>query len=361
MFGIIRPCRHSLGEELGAVWLGHLCGMCLALRDEHGQAARLATNYDGVVISALVQAQSPGPAQVRQAGPCALRGMRRATVIRGEAARLAATVSLLLASTKVGDHVADRDGVFARRPVAAGARAVATRWARDATRAGQGLGLDAAVLLEAVAGQRERERSAVSVLDVTVAAEVATAAAFAHTAIVAGRPENAESLAEAGRMFGRIAHLLDALEDLREDERTGSYNPLTATGTTAAAGRQLALDAHRDLKLALAQVSFVDGALVHALLVKELGHTLGHRSVLYPQAEAPPHERGLITGLCLATWMCCSCQVCCRDSYPGPWSGRSREGWCRSGDCGCDCDCNCCSCGKACKNCDCDCCPCGCD
>ena len=57
MFGIIRPCRHRLGGELGAAWQAHLCGMCLSLRDDHGQAARLATNYDGLVISVLAEAR----------------------------------------------------------------------------------------------------------------------------------------------------------------------------------------------------------------------------------------------------------------------------------------------------------------
>src|ERR1700740_1665943 len=71
VFGIIRPCRHRLGGELGAAWQAHLCGMCLSLRDDHGQAARLATNYDGLVISVLAEAQSDGAPQRRTAGRCA--------------------------------------------------------------------------------------------------------------------------------------------------------------------------------------------------------------------------------------------------------------------------------------------------
>jgi hypothetical protein len=66
VFGIIRPCRHRLGGELGAAWQAHLCGMCLSLRDDHGQAARLATNYDGLVISVLVEAQAEGEPQRRK-------------------------------------------------------------------------------------------------------------------------------------------------------------------------------------------------------------------------------------------------------------------------------------------------------
>src|SRR3954471_6124578 len=107
MFGIIRPCRNRLGPELREAWMAHLCGLCLALRDDHGQFARVVTNYDGLAISAMVEAQSDAGTGRRAAGPCPLRGMRSADVAHGGGARLAATVSLVLASAKVRDHVED--------------------------------------------------------------------------------------------------------------------------------------------------------------------------------------------------------------------------------------------------------------
>ncbi|MFD0594840.1 DUF5685 family protein [Catellatospora coxensis] len=242
MFGIIRPCAHSLSERLHGEWLGHLCGLCLALRDEHGQAARIVTNYDGLIISVLTQAQQ-ATVHRRTAGPCPLRGMRTAPVAQGVGARLAATVSLVLASAKLSDHAADGDGAYARRPVAAGARLLARRWATRAHRSGLDLGLDTGVLLTAVHGQREVERAVTlggSLLTVTEPTELATAAAFAHTAVLAGRPGNADPLAEAGRFFGRIAHLLDAVEDLAADRAAGAWNPLLATGASFAQAGALA-------------------------------------------------------------------------------------------------------------------------
>ncbi len=94
--------------------MAHLCGLCLALRGDHGQFARIVTNYDGLLVSVLTEAQAgPAPGSRRTAGPCPLRGMRTAAVAKGEGARLAAAVSLVLASAKVRDHVADRDGLLA--------------------------------------------------------------------------------------------------------------------------------------------------------------------------------------------------------------------------------------------------------
>ena len=189
--------------------------------------------------------------------------MRTASVARGEGARLAAAVSLVLASAKVRDHVADGDGLLARRPVALAARRIAANWGRAGARGGHEVGFDTALLLDAVERQAGIEALAgpgTPLLTVTEPTETATAAAFAHTALLAGRPANAEPLAEAGRLFGRLAHLLDAVEDQVEDAATGAWNPLTATGTSTAEARRLAEDALHGIRLALSEVEFATRA-----------------------------------------------------------------------------------------------------
>ncbi|MEU3602859.1 DUF5685 family protein [Streptomyces sp. NPDC006798] len=392
MFGIVRPCAHRLTEGLRTEWMAHLCGLCLALRADHGQFARVATNYDGLVISVLTEAQSERlPESRRTAGPCPLRGMRTAPVARGEGARLAAAVSLVLASAKVRDHVADRDGVLARRPLAAAARKVAAGWDRGGARTGSDLGFDTAVLLEAVDRQPGIEALAgpgTPLLTVTEPTETATAAAFAHTAVLARRPGNAAPLVEAGRLFGRLAHLLDAVEDQGADAASGAWNPLTATGATREEARRLADDAVRGVKLALSDVTFTDDRLVHVLLTHELeravdrafgphegrasasGHgggnpysggnpfagggdpygggaagASGHGGGSGPgPGGAPdpgaPRPRGFLAGCAAALWVGCTCQPCCRGHWEGPWSRRRRRG--AKGEC---CDClECCSC-----------------
>jgi hypothetical protein len=274
MFGIIRPCRHRLGEGMRTEWMAHLCGLCLALRGEYGQFARVATNYDGLIVSVLTEAQSERTGDWRRdAGPCPLRGMRSADVAQGEGARLAATVSLVLAAAKIRDHVADGDGLLGRRPVTLAARRIAHGWDRAGAAGGERLGFDTAVLLGAVERQSEIERltgPGDSLLTVTEPTETATAAAFAHTAVLADRPGNAGPLAEAGRLFGRLAHLLDAVEDLDADEATGAWNPITVTGADRTEVRRLCDDAVHGIRLALSDVEFVDARLARALLGGEL-------------------------------------------------------------------------------------------
>lgn len=293
MFGIIRPCRHRLGAELSRAWLAHLCGLCLSLRDEHGHLARLVTNYDGLVVSALVEGQASERPMRRGANACLLRGMRGADVAIGSSVRLAASVSLVLAAAKVRDHVEDGDGLVGRPGARRAARRVATRWARQGERDGIAVGFDTAILLDAVARQGELEAATglgSALLTVTEPTETATAAAFAHTALLAGRPDNQEPLAEVGRLFGRVAHLLDAVEDLAEDTATGAWNPLTATGTGLAVARRLCDDAVLGVRLALREATFTDPRLVHRLLGRELVHAVNRTfGANYPGPPQGPH------------------------------------------------------------------------
>ncbi|MEV0642178.1 DUF5685 family protein [Streptomyces sp. NPDC050619] len=390
MFGIVRPCRHRLGESLTTQWMAHLCGLCLALRKDHGQFSRIVTNYDGLLISVLTDAQTDRDgAGRRTAGPCPLRGMRTASVAHGEGARLAAAVSLVLASAKVRDHVADGDGLLGRRPVALAARRVATSWGRAGARTGSDVGFDTAVLVDAVDRQLGIETLAgpgTSLLTVTEPTETATAAAFAHTAVLAGRPGNAEPLAETGRLFGRLAHLLDAVEDREADAASGAWNPLTATGTPLAEARRLADDALHGIRLALREAEFTDSRLAHRLLVHELRTSVdrafgtascAHRPALSgpygpyappggPGAPLPPEpprrdRRGLVAGCAVWLGLACTCQMCCGE-FDDPWSRERRGGLCSNADCsGCGDCCSCCECcGDGC-DCGCDGCDCGCN
>lgn len=383
--------------------MAHLCGLCLALRADHGQFARIVTNYDGLIVSVLTEAQTARtPEGRRTAGPCPLRAMRTAPIAQGEGARLAAAVSLVLASAKVRDHVADRDGLLARRPVAAAARRVAAGWDRAGARTGAALGFDTALLVDAVDRQTGIETLAgfgTPLLTVTEPTETATAAAFAHTAVLAGKPQNAAPLAEAGRLFGRLAHLLDAVEDREADAASGAWNPLTATGTPLVEARRLCDDALHGVRLALREVEFTDGKLVHVLLAHELrrsvdrafgtsscshqegtglpapdasfgpppgnpyGPTPGHPYGPPPGGPAAPpppprNRRGLIAGCLVWAGLACTCQMCC-GTFEDPWSREQRQSPCQScGDCceACSCcgDCGegCCCCGESC-GCDC--------
>ncbi|WP_245567420.1 DUF5685 family protein [Nocardia vinacea] len=431
---MLRPCSHG-AEKYGidaSTWRTHMCGLCLGLRDGHGQLARAATNTDAIVLSVLTEAQMSGSIGRTKAGPCALRGMRRAEVASADSpgVLLAATASLLLGSAKIRDHVDDGDGsVLTRHPMTK----VSSRWADRARSQASLIGLDVEPLVAAInsqshlealasvgaecpgAGDSNRARSAdapalldglrdtpenssrtISLDDLTAPTQICAAEFFAHTAVLADRPDNVAALREAGRHFGRIAHLADAVADFEDDRTRGRFNPLAATGTTMPEAYGLLRQSDSRLREAVAeakldQVPTIRWMLLDPLrgLVRNIGRgvgatahacnisrdtvptqqplPLGAATMQHPRPpdidfRKPPRHPGIGEALAIVFGVYCTGYACCAD-HTNPCNGKRKDAWiknCDCGDCcdGCDCcsNCNCCDCdGCCCDGCGCDC------
>ncbi|KAF0849297.1 DUF5685 family protein [Nocardia caishijiensis] len=393
---MLKPCAHG-AAKYGIdpdQWQAHMCGLCLGLRDGHGQLARAATNTDAIVLSVLTEAQA-GAAGRTNAAPCPLRGMRRASVVAADApgVRLAATASLLLGAAKIRDHADDGDAVaLARGPM----RKVADSWATRAQRQADSIGLDVGPLLSAIAMQSALEKRAVASClaerppaqlvdvitldDLTGPTQLCAATLFGHTATLAGRPENVAALAEIGRHVGRIAHLADAIEDLERDRARGRFNPLDATGTDMPRAYELVRESEASIRRAAAeaeldQVPTVRWALLDPLaaLLRNLGRGLGlltghvcrvsanHEPYQFPSApEQKPTAPGPFRAIGQICGVYCTGAACCVD-HNSPCDGRRKKAWrkkCK--DCceACECCGNCGECGKCCGDgccCDCNC------
>ncbi len=289
MFGVVHACRRTLDDELFAQWQAHLCGLCLQLRDSRGQLARALTNTDAIALSVLTEAQQAEPAGRRTAGPCPLRGMRTARVVpSGSAAtRLGAAASLTLAAAKAQDLRAEQAhhlGLPTLRSRAGSALAQPLR-RRALADEPMARAMHAPDALDRLARQGAVEagiRSGDSILTVTAPTADATAEIFAASAMVAGRPENEPALREMGSAFGTLAHLLDAVTDLDDDRRTGSFNPITATGTPLEQVRRECRRLVHRIRRAFDRLVLTDGRLARALLVD------GTHAALHRAFDPPP-------------------------------------------------------------------------
>ncbi|QLY30871.1 regulator [Nocardia huaxiensis] len=392
MFGLLKPCAHSAAEYGidATTWQTHMCGLCLGLRDGHGQLARAATNTDALVLGVLTEAQQPTEAERTTAAPCPLRGMRRVPVATAGSpgVQLAATASLLLGAAKIRDHVDDgQTGRLSTRPM----RRVSTRWRTQARAAAAPIGLDIEPLIAAIDSQAELETRLSGELELdrlTAPTQVCAAELFAHTAILAGRPENAEALREAGWHFGRIAHLADAIEDLDEDRAAGRFNPLAATGTSAEDAHSLLRESNSALRAALARVALERVATVRWMLLDPLNgvvrriwrvtgavracsaHACGNDhaaqsedgvvAVVRGDTTKPPRHRkpGLLEGIGIILSQYCTGYACCKD-HTRPCSGHRRNAWVDRCNCRRRCK-NCCDACDCCSGCGDDCCCDGC-
>lgn len=357
MFGVLKPEGKGWTCGQRREWAGHYCGTCLALGDSFGQTARLATSYDAALISALTEAQSREPLQ-RMSHVCPLRGFRTLDVVAPTAsgARYAASLSTLMVATKLDDHAQDGDGLVGRLPALA--RALARRLRRATRQVSQGLGFDTRTVEDAVAEQGGRESEpGRDFLFYSEPTERSSAAAFAHTAELAGRPENRGLLEEMGALYGRLIFLIDSVRDLDGDRRRGHFNALDASKSGPAAGerqtaRRLFAQAHERLAVLVGELKLDRPDLVRHLLVEQLG-SLGTQ--LFETREERDERRRIektygkketrsscCDGCCdvCSFCECCAsspsrgCSCCCDDVCCGAEAGAA-------GCCCCD---GCCSC-----------------
>jgi len=226
MYGLLKGACRGLSGEQRKEWRSHQCSVCSSLGQGFGQAARVATSYDGALLSVLWEAQLPERVESRRSATrCPLSPFRRRVVPDPDAAgrRYARGIAILSIWAKAEDWLADGDVWWVRLPGIA-------RWlrvrAREAQRELSDLGCDVRGHLQAVSHHSALERSSHS-LDVRcVPVEEAYGAVFAHTASLSGAPQNAECLLEMGRAYGRLTYLLDAVEDMQADRRQGKPNLL---------------------------------------------------------------------------------------------------------------------------------------
>lgn len=334
--GLVRPCRRRLGAELHERWRSHLCGLCLTLRDNAGQTARLLTGYDLLLVPVLVEAQA-GRQPTTVAGRCPLRGMQTADVVSATtpAMRLGAAAALLTGAAGLADKLADGDLPRAVTPAAA---LMARRFRSNGVDLAGQLGLDVRPVLEAPAAAAAVELSATASLDELLQPSgAAVAEVFAQTAIAAGVPGNTNVLRDVGDAYGRLVHLLDAVDDQDDDDRGGRFNPLTAMRTSRPEARRLALRLVERIRDGLDRITLVDGDLLLALLGPELDRAV-RRSL--PQVAGSP-----VALLAASFGVTAESRrkrrrrgACGRRGSDGSW-------WCCDcGDVGC-CDCaDCCDC-----------------
>lgn len=418
MFGLLHACSTVLDAELLARWRAHLCGLCLTLRDDHGQPARALTNTDAVALAVLVDAQQRETVTTRVAGPCPLRAMRTAPVVVGSSGsmRLAATASITLAAARAQDHAGERrhdlvaGGLSSRVEELAMSRlapALRRRAHRDEEMARR---IDAGRSLLELDGQGAREaavREGDPVVDITAPSAAAAGRIFAASAEVAGRPEHAADLMVVGEAFGSLAHLLDAVEDLERDRRDGAFNPILATGAALAdVRRECARLVHRirrhvdrldlDLDLPdarLARSLLIDGT--HRAVHRAFSHTADTCTTdpatgsdraeppppgapLHPDPESPPDRENaplpwpdyqpppppkkkgpkppFWSNVLPFAAVYCTGYACCAE-HENHCTGERHPAACGGGDACSACgDCgDCCDCDCCCDGCDCNC------
>jgi hypothetical protein len=342
LFGVLQGCGCQLTKAERRDWVAHVCGLCLTLRRDHGQLARLTTNYDAALLSVLYEAQAEQPLP-RHAHTCLLRPGLRTDVVADDqpGSRYAASICALIGATKIADHIADREGWPSYLPALSSR--IADSWAGQARRTADTLGFQAAAIEAQTWHQSDVERQDSQDFGFfSRPTELAVSVAFGHTAVLARRPANAAALDLVGQMYGRIMYLLDSYRDYAADLAGHKFNVLARcypADEVQDHAAHIFRQAHATLVEAFDSLALVRPALARKLLVLQL-RQVGEGTIagIATRADAGRRRKpGDDSSWCDGCECCCHCGECCCDCH------------------GCDCDC----CGS-CDSCDCGCCDCSC-
>ena len=246
MFGYVLPRRTSLDEEETARFRAAYCGMCHVLARRYGWLCRFLLNYDFTFLSLLLtEEDAPLCMQSRRcvASPC--RG--RCVCFCGGGQEEAADESVILAWWKLRDQAED-SGWLRGLP----ARVLSMVY-RPAYRKASSLRPEFDRTVRSCLTQlRELERAGCPSLD-----QPADTFARILSASAAGQrdPIRRRALEQLLYHLGRWIYLVDAWDDLQEDEKRGGYNPvllryeLAGSGDREEAARAIGVTLEHSLNL----------------------------------------------------------------------------------------------------------------
>jgi len=220
MFGYVRPLVNQLSREQREAYQGAYCGLCHVLGRRHGWLARFTLNYDFTLLAILHYGlAADGETTCRR---CPAHPFQKKRIcLCGQALELAADESMILAWYKLSDDIADRTALSAlpfrilRSLLRRGYRRAAQ--ARPAFDRKVKENLEQLHLLEAARSPRLDR-----VAD-TFAGILSAAAGTEHAHAAQSR-----TMEQLLYHLGRWIYLIDAWDDLAEDQKHNRYNPLDA-------------------------------------------------------------------------------------------------------------------------------------
>lgn len=218
MFGYIRVERNELRLREYEYYRATYCGLCRSMGKCTGQCSRLTISYDMAFLVSVRLLLEDTPVEMKRR-TCAVHPFKkRAMMEQNDALRYAANASAILSYEKCRDDIRDERG--GKR---AKARMRALMLRRAYKRASSELPALADTVRSHLARLSEEERKrAPSVNAVASVFGELLGDVFAH-----GLAEHEVPLAKRiGYEVGRFIYVLDALDDLAEDEKRDRFNPL---------------------------------------------------------------------------------------------------------------------------------------
>ena len=212
MFGYVRINKMDLTFREFDYYKGYYCGLCKYLKENHGEVSRLSSNYDItfliVILTALYKLDSDITYE-----RCIANPLKKKMRIVNEITEYAASMNILLSYYKLEDNLYDDNGIkdkLAYELYKGKLKKAYEKYPQKAEYIKQQLGN-----LRELEKQESKSIDKVSNTFGNLMGEI----------FVYKKDEYEQNLRNIGFNLGKYIYILDAYEDLEEDNKKGRYNP----------------------------------------------------------------------------------------------------------------------------------------
>lgn len=212
MFGYVRINKMDLTFREFDYYKGYYCGLCKYLKENHGEVSRLSLNYDItfliVILTALYKLDSDITYE-----RCIANHLKKKMRIVNEITEYAASMNILLSYYKLEDNLYDDNGIkdkLAYELYKGKLKKAYEKYPQKAEYIKQQLGN-----LRELEKQESKSIDKVSNTFGNLMGEI----------FVYKKDEYEQNLRNIGFNLGKYIYILDAYEDLEEDNKKGRYNP----------------------------------------------------------------------------------------------------------------------------------------
>ena len=212
MFGYVRINKMDLTFREFDYYKGYYCGLCKYLKENHGEVSRLSLNYDItfliVILTALYKLDSDITYE-----RCIANPLKKKMRIVNEITEYAASMNILLSYYKLEDNLYDDNGIkdkLAYELYKGKLKKAYEKYPQKAEYIKQQLGN-----LRELEKQESKSIDKVSNTFGNLMGEI----------FVYKKDEYEQNLRNIGFNLGKYIYILDAYDDLEEDNKKGRYNP----------------------------------------------------------------------------------------------------------------------------------------
>lgn len=222
MLGYVLPEKSELKLREYEIYTGYYCGICKYIGETYGQFPRMALSYDAAFLALLLsgpdeEADDPRPEH------CAVHHIKYKTIIRNRAVEYAGDVMLILAWHKLKDDTRDEGKLHAKATIALLKRHYAKlqkKYPRLCERIDKGIG--------ELSRLEEKHCDSIDRVAEPFARIMSDLFSEGIDRLYIDRKDESlrEIFADVGYHMGKWIYLIDAVDDIEENLKNGSYNPL---------------------------------------------------------------------------------------------------------------------------------------